>query len=136
MQQNSNIKNIVYFDGVCNLCNGFIDWLVTHDHNCKFHIASLQGQTAKIRLPENFQESMNSVILEKNGNFYSESTAVLLILKELSFPYKLIYDLFILVPKFLRDFVYKQIAKNRYFLFGKKESCRVPSEQEKEKFLT
>ena len=128
-------KNIVFFDGVCNLCNGFINFLVSRDKTRQFYIASLQGETAQNVLDANDIQSLSSVILySKDGKKYYQSTAVLKILTQLNTFYKIFYLGFIL-PRFLRDILYNFVAKNRYRFFGKKEFCRLPTAEEGSFFL-
>ena len=125
---------ILFFDGVCNLCNGFIDFIIKHDSKKKFKVASLQGSTAKTLLPVKLVFDLNTVVLFKDGKLYEKSTAVLMVLKELSFPYSAAV-IFYIIPTGLRDFLYSKLALNRYHLFGKKETCRIPTESERSRFL-
>lgn len=128
-------RPIVFFDGVCSLCNGFVDFLVSADHGrLRLHIASLQGATAKERLPPEFSAQLASIVYWEEGKISTESTAVLRIWKHLGFPWTLFY-VFILVPEFLRNWVYRFIAKHRYKWFGKRESCRLPTASERVYFL-
>jgi predicted DCC family thiol-disulfide oxidoreductase YuxK len=127
-------QNIIFFDGVCNLCDSFINFVISHDKNKHFKIASLQGQTAKKVIPVHLAESLSTVILYENEQFYERSTAALLVLKNLSH-WSRILIIFIIVPSFLRDIVYDIVARYRYRFFGKKDSCRIPSVEEKSYFL-
>lgn len=128
---------IVLFDGVCNLCNQSVDFIVQRDGKNVFKFASLQSDFAK-KLLKHFPidaEKLDSVLLLKHGKLYQKSSAALQIARQLSGGWKLMYG-FIIIPKFLRDFVYTIIAKNRYRWFGKKETCRLPTLEERAKFLT
>lgn len=129
-------RKIVFFDGHCNLCNGFIDFLVTRDKKGQFHIASLQGKTAEKLLTERDRLALESVVLldEGTGHIAKKSKAVLRILASLGLPYSLM-AVFMIVPKFISDIFYDLIAKNRYRLFGHKETCRIPTEEERRYFL-
>ena len=128
--------NIILFDGVCNLCNSSVNLIIDHDKKNDFRFASLQSEAGQDLLKKfhlNVKD-FDSIILIENGKHYQRSSAVLKIVKKFPGLWKLLY-LFIIVPKPLRDFVYDNIADNRYKWFGKKESCRVPTPELKEKFL-
>ncbi len=138
MQSDSGAnKSIVLFDGVCNLCNGFIDWLIKNDKNNSFKVGSLQSETAKKILAKHAQPSdqIDSVVLISEGQIYRESKAIFYIFKKIGFPYYII-NLFSILPQAITDWAYQLIAKNRYRLFGRKESCRLPTEIEKSHFLS
>ena len=129
-------KKILLFDGVCNLCNATVQFVIKRDHGNQFLFGSLQGLAGqdlmkKFGLPTN---DLNSFILVENDKAYTESTGILRTLKFLGNGWNLLYG-FIIVPKFIRDFVYKIIAKNRYRWFGKREECMVPRPEWTEKFL-
>jgi predicted DCC family thiol-disulfide oxidoreductase YuxK len=127
-------KNIVYFDGVCGLCNYFIDFLVRQDKHNKLLFAPLQGETAAKKLGINPAQEFNTIIFDKNGKLFYKSGAGLRILYAAGGIWKLLIVLLIF-PPFLRNFVYDIIANNRYKWFGKKESCRMPTKEERVKFL-
>lgn len=127
---------LILFDGVCNLCNSSVQFVIKHDKKKQFHFASLQGETGqhillKYELPT---ASFNSFILIADGILYRESTAVLILLKILGGPWRLLY-VFIILPAFIRNAVYRFIASNRYRWFGKRESCMLPSPELKGRFL-
>jgi predicted DCC family thiol-disulfide oxidoreductase YuxK len=110
---------VVFFDGVCNLCNYSVRFLRKHDKNNVFQIHSLQSElAAKLLSPHFPQQLPDSIVYLNDQQVFVQSNAVLMILKELPLPYKLLYA-FKLVPKGLRDSVYRYIAKNRYRWFGK-----------------
>tara|TARA_R110001583_G_scaffold77623_3_gene211209 strand:- start:12369 stop:12782 length:414 start_codon:yes stop_codon:yes gene_type:complete len=129
-------KSIILFDGVCNLCNSSVNFIIKHDKKKKFIFTSLQSDATKEILLQFQTKKMNidSILLIENGNIYEKSTAVLKISKHLNGGYKLLYAL-IIVPKFMRDFVYHKIAKNRYSWFGKKKNCMIPKKELKSRFL-
>ena len=131
-------KSIILFDGVCNLCNTSVNFIIKHDTNNHFRFASLQSDAAKEQLLhnniKNDKNQLDSIILIENNHIYYQSTAALLILKKLKFPINLGY-VFIIIPVFIRDTVYHFIAKNRYKWFGKKDICRIPTKEELDKFL-
>ena len=127
---------IIVFDGVCNLCNTAVNFVIRRDHSDYFLFASLQSEEGKKiladhNLPEN---KMNTFILIEKGKVYDCSTAALRVLKKLKGLWRLLYG-FIIVPKFMRDSIYKVISKNRYVWFGKKDECMAPAPGLKTKFL-
>jgi predicted DCC family thiol-disulfide oxidoreductase YuxK len=130
------MERIVYFDGVCNLCNASIQFILNRDPKGKFKFCALQSARGKKTLEENgvSAESFDTFLLSENGTLYTRSTAALLTLRELSGGWPLLYGL-IIVPAVLRDFVYGLVAKNRYRWFGKKESCLVPAPEIRDRFL-
>lgn len=136
LQQNEN-KAIVLFDGVCNLCNTWVQRIIKNDAKDYFRFASLQSDTGKSILKQ-YQVSLppnaESVILIESGKAYFYSTAALRIAGKLSGAYKLLYPL-LMVPAFLRDLVYKFIARNRYRFWGRQADCMMPSEKLKSRFL-
>ena len=126
---------VVFFDGVCGLCNSFVDWVIRHDRKKIFRFAPIQGQTAKEhlgRFPP--QEEDWSIIYADEKGTYERSSAVLKILSRLG-GFSKIWALFLIFPPFIRDGVYRLIAKRRYRWFGKRDSCRLPTPQEKDRFL-
>jgi predicted DCC family thiol-disulfide oxidoreductase YuxK len=125
-------SEIVFFDGVCNLCNAFVDFLMRKKTSLKF--ASLQGKTAKELLPPDFTTAFPSVVYYSWGKLETESTAAIRILSKLGGPYKLL-KVFLIVPPFIRDSVYRFIANHRYAWFGKRETCRLPTPEERAQFL-
>ncbi len=127
---------LVLFDGVCNLCNQSVDFIIRRDPKAKFKFASLQsdlGQSLlqKHGLPSDYKQSV--LLLEKD-KLYEKSSAALRIARELKGGWPLLYG-FIVIPKFIRNFVYNLIARNRYRLFGKKDTCRIPTPEERDRLL-
>jgi predicted DCC family thiol-disulfide oxidoreductase YuxK len=131
-----NENPIVLFDGVCNFCNYWMNFAINRDRKKKLRFAPLQGETAKQLLPQyNINPtSPDSVIFIDNGRAYTKSSASLRICKYMDGGWKLFYG-FIIIPKFIRDFFYKIIARKRYKWFGKKDECMVPTPELKERFL-
>jgi len=129
------MNNIVLFDGVCNLCNRSVDFIIRHEKSHKLQFASLQSDVGKsIVNKSGLDEIPDSVMLYVDGKLLVRSDAALAISTYLKRPY--VYGIiFKYVPNILRDSVYNLIAKNRYRWFGKKETCRVPSADERERFL-
>jgi predicted DCC family thiol-disulfide oxidoreductase YuxK len=127
---------IILFDGVCNLCNSSINFVISHDKKNCFKFAPLQEEIGQNLIREFHIDptKTDSIVLIENGRAYTKSTAALRIAKSLNGAYPLLYS-FILLPAFLRNWIYDWVAKNRYRWFGKKESCRVPTPELKEKFL-
>ena len=132
----AELFSIIYFDGVCNLCNASVDFVIKKDKNKKFRYASLQSEAGqKILAENNFSKAdYDSFILEHKGKVYIKSTAALQVAINLGFPLNLM-GIFLLIPSFIRNWVYELIAKNRYQWFGKKETCRLPSAEERALFL-
>lgn len=127
---------IILFDGVCNLCNRSVQFVIKRDRKNIFRFASLQGQTGqallkKFDLPA---DDLNSFILVEGDRVYKKSTAALRVARSLSGGWSLLYG-FMIVPPFIRNTVYSLIAKNRYRWFGKREECMIPSPDLKSKFL-
>lgn len=129
------MKPILFFDGVCSLCNGFVDFLFRWDTKNLFLVSSLQGKTASEKLPEQFIKDLDTFVVLIEGKTYVRSTAVLMVLRELSFPFNILGYAGMIFPRPFRDWVYNQISKNRYLMFGKSETCRLPTPEEKAKFL-
>lgn len=132
-----NAKNsIILFDGVCNLCNFFINFLIDRDPHKQFRFASLQSDIAKeILLKHNLSEDeLDSVVLIQRQGVYIKSDAVLQILNSLSFPWHLT-RIFMILPRGIRDRIYDWVAKNRLRWFGKRDTCRMPESDTKERFL-
>ena len=128
--------HIVFFDGVCNLCNWSVDFIIKRDIRRKFRYASLQSDFAIGILDEKGADrtSMGTIMLLKNDQIYTRSNAVLEILRDLCWPWPILY-IFKVVPGFIRDAIYKFISSNRYRWFGKQDTCRVPSAGEKDLFM-
>jgi predicted DCC family thiol-disulfide oxidoreductase YuxK len=126
-----NPKHIVFFDGVCHLCNGFVDQLITRDGQKKFLFAPLQGETAKRELPRQDLQNLDTVIVKKNnGELLFRSEAVLFCLSEIGGPWGAM-RFFKIIPRGLRDRIYSLVAKNRNSWFGQRDSCRLPLSHER-----
>ena len=131
-----NQHSIILFDGVCNLCNTAVQFIIKRDYANHFRFASLQSGEGKKILMDNSVagDQMSTFILLENGKVYDRSTAALKVTRKLSGWWPLLYG-FIVVPKFIRDGIYKVIANNRYRWFGKKTECMVPTPELRAKFL-
>ena len=131
----SLVNNLILFDGVCNLCNSSVNFIVKNDRKHIFRFASLQSEIGQRILKQHHKNTteFNSVILINEEKFYEKSDAVLQIVKDLDGLSWL--SIFRFVPRFIRDVVYGFIAANRYRIFGKSETCRIPLPEERELFL-
>jgi len=130
-------KKIILFDGVCNLCNNAVNFIIEHDKKDVFRFASLQGEIGKKLTTERGiePEVIDSIVLIEPGvAYYQKSTAALEISKELSGGYSFLSYLSIF-PEVIRDGIYDLIANNRYKWFGKKDACMIPTPELKAKFL-
>jgi len=118
-------KNIILFDGVCNLCNRSIDFVLKRDKQNLFYYVSLQSDEGK-KLIDRYKipKETDSVILIKNGEVFTESNAAIEIGRLLSFPWNWTVVLKV-IPRVCRDGIYQWIARNRYKWFGKRENCRI-----------
>ena len=127
--------NIILFDGVCNLCSNSVSLLIKYDKNNIFRFAAMQTKAGEnIMQDYHILNDRKSIILIKEGTVFYKSEAIIEIAKQITgWPSILKYGF--LFPKFLRDGIYDLIAKNRYFLFGKKETCSIPSEKDSKRFI-
>lgn len=125
---------VVYFDGYCNVCNRFVDFLIRRDRKRVLKFASLQGQTAEKRLPPNYTSNVNTMVYECDGEIYEKSAAAIRSIAELGGVYKWI-KVFLILPWPWRDFVYQFIADHRYMWFGKRDTCRIPTPFERAQLL-
>ena len=119
-----NNKNILLFDGYCNLCSRLVNFIIKRDKKAKFLFVSLQSESGqsllkKFGLPT---DDFDSVVYISNNKNFQKSSAILHILKELGGIWKFFF-IFIIIPNFIRDFIYKIIAKTRYKIFGRQDSC-------------
>lgn len=124
------------FDGVCNLCNGSVNFIIDNDPKGHFQFAALQSDFGQQKLAAlGFdQAAFDSLVLLQGDEVFTKSSAALRIAKQLKFPYPLLY-VFIILPPFLRDAVYNLIARNRYKWWGKRDSCRMPTPELQSRFV-
>ena len=127
-------KRIVFFDGYCNLCNHFLDFLIRFDGKRNLHFASLQGSSAQSVLTEEERTRYDSLIFWEEGRVTFKSYAALRAIAALGGLWKGIL-LFRIVPNAFLDYLYDLTARNRLTWFGKREACRIPSEEEKNYLL-
>ena len=126
----AKMKNIVFFDGVCHLCNGFVDAVISRDKSHAYLFAPLQGTTASELLPDEERVNLDTVIYYESGKLYHRSAAIIKIVSGLGGVYNLI-NISWIIPSFLRDLLYSYVAKNRYIWFSKRDFCRLPTEKER-----
>lgn len=130
-------KQLILFDGVCNLCDASVQYVIKHDKNDLFRYTTLQGEVGQAIIKKYGVDTdkMDSILLysPENGISY-KSTAALKIASKLGFPRHLMV-VFLIVPAFIRNWVYDFIAHNRYKWYGKKEECMIPTKELKSKFL-
>lgn len=128
-------KNIVLFDGVCNLCNGLVRFIIKRDAVGKFKFASLQSATGQQYLKRfGLKNEFQSLVFIQGDQFYIKSTGALKILREVGGIWQ-IFGALLLIPRPIRDFFYDQIAKSRYKVFGKRDACMIPTPELKGRFL-
>jgi predicted DCC family thiol-disulfide oxidoreductase YuxK len=130
-------RKIILFDGVCNLCNSSVIFILQHERRPVFKFASIESEAGKellkwCRLPSDYSEA---VVLIDHRQKYLGSTAALKIGQTLKFPWSIISSIGLAVPKFMRDWVYNQIGRHRYKWFGKRDVCMIPTERMKDRFL-
>jgi len=127
---------VILFDGICNLCNSAVQFVIKRDKKQRFRFASLQSEQGQQVLDE-MQYPLtraDSFYLVENGKVFDRSTAALRVVRALQGLWPLLYG-FIVVPPFIRDGVYKVIAKNRYRWFGQRNTCMVPTAENRARFL-
>lgn len=129
------MERIVLFDGVCNVCDRSVQFIIAHDPAHKFQFASLQSEVGETFI-ENYQlpKGLDSMVFIEGEDVYFKSTAALKIAKQLSGFYSVL-AIFLVIPTPIRDFLYDVIAKNRYKWFGKKDHCMIPDPEDRQRFL-
>lgn len=137
-QQNENLpeKPVLLFDGVCNLCNGVVQFVINHDTRGQFRFASLQSEAGQALLRKHRLSTTNfdTFILLEEGKIFTRSSAALRIARKLNGFWPLLY-MFMVIPKFIRDFFYNLVSRNRYRWFGQQEACMLPTPELKSRFL-
>ncbi|OON69593.1 thiol-disulfide oxidoreductase DCC family protein [Hymenobacter sp. CRA2] len=130
-------SSVILFDGVCNLCHGLVQFVISRDPQGRFQFASLQSAAGQRLMPAGINPDPNdpdSVVLIENGRAYTHSTAVLRILRHLGGGWPLLAAGLVL-PRVLRDAAYRFVARNRYRWFGKQDECWLPTPELKARFL-
>ena len=131
-----NSDPIILYDGVCNLCNGVVNFVLETDNNEIFKFTSLQSQYATDLLRKhNIVNDLSTVVLIEKEKVFIKSTAALRVAKRLDFPFNLIYYSAIGIPTPIRDFGYSLVATSRYFVFGKTNQCQAPTAKYNHRFL-
>ena len=130
---------VILFDGVCNLCNGSVNWVIARDPQERFQFASLQSQAAEKLLhgvidEQELADLPDSIVLVDAAGAHVRSTAALRIAAGMGLPYSLA-RVFFAIPRPLRDLVYNWVARNRYRWFGRQESCMLPTPDLASRFL-
>ena len=136
MKETQHGRPVLYFDGVCNLCNRSVQFILKHDKKERFLLAPLQspaGEEALIKANSTGKKT-GSVILYYNSKYYTRSAAALYTLRLLAPPWNLLFS-FIIIPPFIRNAIYDLIAANRYRWFGKQDTCMIPTPEIKKRFL-
>ncbi|MCX8490712.1 MAG: thiol-disulfide oxidoreductase DCC family protein [Cyclobacteriaceae bacterium] len=130
------LKPIILFDGVCNLCNGAVLFIIRHDKNARFTFASLQSTFGQEKLKQFglSSDELSTIVLLSNGRIFTKSSAALEIAKDLDGLWAAFY-FFKIFPSFIRNPVYDFISKNRYRWFGKQDACMIPTPEMKSRFL-
>ena len=129
-------KKIILFDGVCNLCDSSVQFVIKHDKKDVFRFVPLQSELGQKIINHIGASTIDSTILYEPGKaYYLKSDVAFKILKEIGGFYKVLL-VFSILPKSIRDHIYDYVAKNRYKWFGRKESCLIPTPELQSKFLT
>lgn len=130
------MERIVLFDGICEFCNGAVNFIIARDKAKRFKFAPLQSEIGtRLRAEHGIGDDVDSIVLIEEGRAFLHSDAALRIARGLGGPWSLLYVLMI-VPDFIRDAAYKLFASYRYKLFGKKDTCMMPTPEIRERFLT
>ncbi|PJZ44762.1 thiol-disulfide oxidoreductase DCC family protein [Leptospira brenneri] len=128
-------SKIVFFDGVCHLCMGSVQFLLKQNEKENLYFSAIGSQTFLSLIPKDVQPSLpDSILYWKEGKLYLESDAIVQLVRELKFPWFL-FSVFWIIPKWVRNPIYRFIAKHRYQWFGKAEACMIPSPNIKKRFL-
>jgi predicted DCC family thiol-disulfide oxidoreductase YuxK len=135
-QDKDQAHAIVLFDGICNYCNNWVNFIIRHDKKDRFRFAPLQSPQGQelLRAHHIPHENIDTFVLIEGDKHYFRSTAGLRVFKKLNGFFPLLSG-FLVVPAFIRDVFYRYISRNRYKWYGRKESCMVPDARVKDKFL-
>jgi predicted DCC family thiol-disulfide oxidoreductase YuxK len=129
------VRCILFFDGVCGFCNQAVDFVLIRNRSGEIQFAPLQGDTARQLLPAKDLEDLNSMVFWVDGRTYRKTAAAVRVLWRLTLGWRILGTLLWLVPLPLRNLGYTLVARNRYRFFGKKEACRMPTPEERARFL-
>lgn len=129
------MESIILFDGVCNLCNSGVQFIIKRDPQCQFKFASLQSETGQKLLTQyGIKKEIDSIVFIEMDKVYIKSSAVLQICRKLN-GFWSCFSILRLLPPLIRDLLYDFVAKKRYIWFGKMESCMIPTKEIKNRFL-
>jgi predicted DCC family thiol-disulfide oxidoreductase YuxK len=134
IQINPTREHIIFFDGVCGLCNGFVDFVMATDKKKEFKFSPLQSEFAQKNLPPEMTANLDSVVYLHDGKTFRKSQAVIRILEDMGGIWSLA-KLGKILPESLLNSAYDLVAQNRYKVFGKKETCRLPTPEERARFI-
>lgn len=136
IQRMTQQYDIVLFDEVCVLCNTWAQFLIQHDQHAQFKLASVQSPLGQaiLKYYQMPTEHFDTMLVVKNGQMYTESTAFLQVIQDIHFPFS-VGKIGYVIPKSIRDFLYRRVALNRYRLFGTTETCILPSKSNQKHFL-
>ena len=134
-RQDDAVESILFYDGVCGLCNKAVDFVLLRDRQASIKFAPLQGDTAKQLLSPADLENLDTMVFWVAGRTFRKSAAAVRILWRLSLGWQILGTLLWLIPLPLRNLGYFLVACNRYRIFGKKDSCRMPTAEERLRFL-
>lgn len=135
MTVTDNERPILYFDGVCGLCNRVVDFCLRNDRHGRILFAPLQGTTAAARLPQTDTANIHSVVFSEGDRLSRRSTAIVRLLNQMGGIWVPVSWLLWLIPKPIRDPGYRLVARLRYALFGRREVCRMPTAADRERLL-
>ncbi len=133
--ENTEQDDVVFFDGVCGLCNHTVDFLMSKDCRAVLKFAPLQGETAANLVPDSVRRNLNTFVFANHGRLYYRSGAMARILMRIGGVWRVLGAMLWLIPWPLRDIGYRCVSSLRYRLFGKRESCRLPTPEERRRFL-
>ncbi|MEZ6124137.1 MAG: DCC1-like thiol-disulfide oxidoreductase family protein [Planctomycetaceae bacterium] len=128
-------QTVVFFDGVCGLCNHTVNFLLNIDRRGVLRFAPLQGKTAEQIVPQAVREKLDTFVVCQNGRLFYRSTAFVRIMMQLGICWRIAGGVFWLIPWPLRDLAYRLVSRIRYRLFGRHETCRLPTPDERSRFL-
>lgn len=129
---------IVFFDGFCGLCDGFVNFLIHQDHLAVLQFAPLQGKTAQIKLSSRYQNEMKTIVYCDSSGTFEKSDAIIRIFSGPLSKSNIFWKFTLLlqfIPRFFRDIIYDWVSKNRYRWFRKLETCQIPDPQLSSRFL-
>lgn len=137
-ETNTFHQTIVFFDGVCNLCHGAVNWLLERDRHKTLRFAPLQGTTFRVfseQYPDLIPNDLSTIVFYSKGHVYTYSSAILAIGTVLGGIWRLVSLAGRIIPRFLRDIAYKILSRNRYRWFGKRDTCLIPTPELSARFL-